>query len=109
MHIARLVLPLLLALTLATPALARVAAIETTAPLADQSEDSIKAAIRQAVLTAVRGAVAMGLQWVQVRQARVFTDLVSVQIVASDHELEGEEEHAPDDGAEPARPAGLEV
>ncbi len=109
MRITRLVLPLLLALTLATPALARVAAIETTAPLADQSEDSIKAAIEQAVLTAVRGAVAMGFQWVQVRQARVFTDLVSVQILASDQEPEGEEEQAPDDGAEPARPAGIDV
>jgi hypothetical protein len=109
MRITRLVLPLLLALAIATPALARVAAIETTAPLADQSEDSIRAAIQQAVLTAVRGAVAMGLQWVQVRQARVFTDLVSVQILASDHEPEGEEDRAPDDGAEPTRPAGLEV
>jgi hypothetical protein len=109
MRMTRLVLPLLLAFAIATPALARVAAIETTAPLADQSEDSIKAAIQQAVLSAVRGAVAMGLQWVQVRKARVFTDLVSVQILASDHEPEGEEEHAPDDGAESARPAGLEV
>jgi len=59
------------------------------------------------MLTAVRGAVAMGLQWVQVRKARVFTDLVSVQILASDQEPAGEAEHAPDDGAEPARPAGL--
>jgi hypothetical protein len=109
MRITRLALPLLLALLFATPALARVAAIETTAPLADQSEDSIKAAIQQAVLTAVRGAVAMGLQWVQVRQARVFTDLVSVQILASDQEPEGEEEQVPDDGAVPPRPAGLEV
>jgi hypothetical protein len=111
MNVTRPVLPLLLALALVTPALARVAAIETTAPLADHSEEGIKAAIKQAVVTAVRGAVAMGFQWVQVRQAVVFTDLVSVQILASDQQPDGEEEWAaPDDeGPETTRPAGIEI
>ena len=112
MNVIRLVLPLLLALALVTPALARVAAIETTAPLADHSEEGIKTAIKQAVMTAVRGAVAMGFEWIQVRQAVVFTDLVSVQILASDQQPEsGEEEWAaPDDeGPETTRPAGIEV
>ncbi len=111
MSITRLVLPLLLALVLVTPALARVAAIETTAPLADHSAEAIKAAIKQAVLTAVRGAAAMGFEWVQVRRAVVFTDLVSVQVLASDQQPDGEEEWAaPDDeGAETTRPAGIEI
>ena len=113
MRIARLVLPVVLAFALATPALARVASIETTAPLADQSEGSIKAALEQAVLTAVRGAVAMGFQWVHVRQAVVFTDLVSVRVLASDSELQGDDdavtEPAPEDDTELPRPARIDI
>jgi sulfite exporter TauE/SafE len=114
MRITRIVLSIvLLALALATPALARVASIETTAPLADQSEDSIKAALEQAVSTAVRGAVAMGFSWVHVRQAVVFTDLVSVQMLASDKELRSEDEAAadpaPEEDAEPPRPARIDI
>ena len=53
----------------------------------------------------------MGFEWVQVRHAVVFTDLVSVQILASDQQPDGEEEWAaPDDeGAETTRPAGIEI
>jgi hypothetical protein len=113
MRITPIVLSIVLAFALATPALARVASIETTAPLADQSEDSIKAALEQAVLTAVRGAVAMGLLWVHIRQAVVFTDLVSVQVLASDSELPGEDEApadpAPEEDAEPTRPARIDI
>jgi hypothetical protein len=113
MRIARIVLSFVLAFALVTPALARVASIETTAPLADQSEDSIKAALEQAVSTAVRGAVAMGFLWVHVRQAVVFTDLVSVQILASDRELPSEEEApadpAPEEDVELARPARIDI
>jgi hypothetical protein len=114
MRITRIVLPIILAFALATPALARVASIETTAPLADQSEDSIKAALEQAVLTAVRGAVAMGLLWVHIRQAVVFTDVVTVQILASDSELQSEEEATADlapeeEDAEPTRPARIDI
>src|SRR5690242_18299023 len=109
MRIARLVLPVLVALALATSALAGVAAIETSAPLTDHSEGAIKAAIKQAVLTAVRGAAAMGFQWVQVRQALVFTDLVTVKVLASDTEPEGEDGGTLDDEPQGARPAGLEI
>jgi hypothetical protein len=109
MRITRLVVPVLLALVLVAPALAGVAAIETTAPLTDHSEGGIKAAIKQAVLTAMRGAAAMGFQWVQVRQALVFTDLVTVKVLASDTEPEGEDGVAPDDEPQSARPAGLEI
>src|SRR5262249_35550204 len=108
MRLARLGLPLvlLLVLALAPPALARVAAIETTAPLADHTDESIEAALEEAVLTAVRGAVAMGFQWVQVHQATVLADIVSVQVLASDTAPEDEDEPGPDDGHETARPAG---
>jgi hypothetical protein len=109
----RLVLPVVLALALATPALARIASIETTAPLADQSEGSIKAALEQAVRTAVQGAVAMGFQWVHVRQAVIFTDMVSVRVLASDSELYGEDEAAadptPDEDVEIDRPARIDI
>ena len=109
MRITRLVLPILLGLALVTPAVAGMAAIETSAPLADHSDDAIKAAIKQAVVTAVRGAEAMGFQWVQVRQALVFTDLVTVKVLASDTEPQGEDGGGPDDEPESARPAGLEI
>jgi hypothetical protein len=113
MRTARIVLSFVLAFALVTPALARVASIETTAPLADQSEDSIKAALEQAVATAVRGAVAMGFLWVHVRQAVVFTDLVSVRVLASDRELPSEDEAtadpAPEEDAELPRPARIDI
>jgi hypothetical protein len=113
MRITRIFLSIVLAFALATPALARVASIETTAPLTDQSEDSIKSALEQAVLTAVRGAVAMGFVWVHIRQAVVFTDLVSVRILASDSELRSEDEAmvdpAPEEDAEPIRPARIDI
>jgi hypothetical protein len=109
MPLGRVLVSLLLTLTLVTPALARVAAIETTAPLADHSDESIKEAIKQAVQVAVRGAAAMGFQWVRVRKALVFADLVSVQILASDSEPEGEDGAVPDDGTESTRPTGIEI
>ncbi|HEV8310090.1 MAG TPA: hypothetical protein VGW35_20705 [Methylomirabilota bacterium] len=87
----------------ASPAIARVAAIETTAPLDDHSKTSIEEAVTQALRTAVRGAMAMGLPWVRVRQALVFTDMVSVQILASDSEPAEDEdaEQSPDEKAIP--------
>jgi len=113
MRLARLALPVVLAFALATRARAGVASIETTTPLTDQSEDSIKTALEQAVRTAVQGAVAMGFQWVHVRQAVIFTDMVSVRILASDSEPESEDEAAadpaPEEDAEPTRPARIDI
>lgn len=91
----------------ASPALARIAAIETSAPLADHSDEAIKAAITQAVVTAVRGAMAMGLPWVQVRHATVLAELVTVQIVATD--VEPEEEEAEPDPDRPPQPARIDL
>lgn len=69
---------------LAPPAMAGMAAIETTAPLPDQSEASVKAAVDQAVDTAVQGAKAMGLPRVELRGARVLPGAVTVLIIARD-------------------------
>lgn len=41
--------------------------IQTTAPLAEASEQGIEAAVEQALASAIRGALAMGLPWVQLR------------------------------------------
>jgi hypothetical protein len=60
----------------------QVAAIETTAPLDDQSEGAVKSAIATAVQTAARGAVAMGLPWVRIKSAYVRDGYVGVQVFA---------------------------
>jgi len=70
----------------ASPAFAGMAAIETTAPLTDQSEDSVKAAVTQAVEQAMQGAKAMGLPRVELRGARVLQGAVTVLVIAKDVE-----------------------
>lgn len=65
-------------------ALASEALIETTAPLADRSEESIKAAVTAAIDKAVRGASAMGFAWFQLRDAQVSGNEVAIQILATD-------------------------
>jgi hypothetical protein len=80
-------------------ALAGEALIETTAPLADRSEESIQAAVTAAIDKAVRGASAMGFAWVQLRDAQVFGNEVAIQILATDEDPRQVDEVAP--GAEP--------
>lgn len=77
---------------LGSPAIAAMAAIETTAELPDQSEASVKAAVDQAVATAVQGAKAMGLPRVELRGARVLPGVVTVLIIAKDVETDPVEE-----------------
>lgn len=67
-----------------TAALAGGALIETTAPLADGSEESVKAAVIAAIGKAVRGAAAMGFAWFELRDAQVSGDEVAIQILATD-------------------------
>lgn len=104
---------LLLVLSVTSPSLARMAAIETTAPLQDHSEQSIKAAVTEAVETAVRGALAMGLPWIHLRGALVLADMVTVQILATDMEPKGEEagEPSPNDEHDltPSQPARFDL
>jgi flavin-binding protein dodecin len=65
------------------------ALIETTAPLADRSEESVHAAVMTAINRAVRGAAAMGFEWFELRDAHVAGDEVAIQILATNE--------APDD------------
>ncbi len=109
----RLIVALLLVLAVASPALATVATIETTAPLPDHSEQAIRTAVTQAVRTAARGAAAMGLPWIQLRQALVFEDRVAVQVIATDTRPEEEQHVEPESGeapgAEPGQPGKLRL
>ena len=75
-----------------SPALAGMAAIETTAPLTDESEASVKAAVSQAVEQAMQGAKAMGLPKVELRGARVLPGAVTVLIIAKDVDVDPLEE-----------------
>ena len=84
------------------PAVAGGALIETTAPLADRSEESVKAAVIAAIDKAVRGASAMGFAWFQLRDAQVTEHEVAVQILATDKDP-GEVEEV-DPGAPSAPP-----
>lgn len=98
---------LALALLSPAPVLAAVASIETSAPLADHSPEAIEAAVTEAVVTAVRGALAMGLSWVSVRSATVHDELVTVEVVATDIEPDDAASTEPD--TEPAQPARVDL
>jgi hypothetical protein len=77
------------------PAGAGGALIETTAPLADRSDESVKAAVIAAIDKAVRGASAMGFAWFQLRDAQVTEHEVAIQILATDEEPGAVEERDP--------------
>lgn len=87
-----LTVALLVALAVAPPAFARVVSIETTAPLADHSDQSIDRAIKGAVATSVQGAIAMGLAWIWLHETRVLQDAIIVRMIATDEDLEDDEE-----------------
>ena len=65
-----------------------VTLIETTVPLEDTSEAGITDAVNRAVNSAVRGAMAMGLSWVQLQRAYVSGGYVGVQILAATEALD---------------------
>lgn len=67
-------------------AMAGGALIETTAPLADRSEESVKTAVTAAIDKAVRGASAMGFAWFQLRDAQISGNEVAIQILATDED-----------------------
>jgi hypothetical protein len=81
-------------------ALASGALIETTAPLPDRSEESVKAAVMAAIDRAVRGAAAMGYAWFQLRDAQLSEDEVTVQILATEDEPDSANE------VDPGKPGG---
>ena len=77
-----------------------VALIETTARFADASDADIRAAVERAVDAAVRGAVAMGLSWVQVQHAYVADGYVAVQVLAASRSLAAATDDEPAIGPE---------
>ena len=83
------------------PGEATVASIETTAPLQDHAEQTVQAALKEAVDAAVKGAAAMGLPWVHLNRAVVLADVVAVQILATYTAPETEMDEAPGPDAEP--------
>ncbi len=87
-----------LLLSAASPCAAYTVRIESTAPLADHSEATVKAAIMQAILTAARGAMDNGFPWVALGEVRVLEKEVSIELFATDEN--------PDGGADGAAPAG---
>ena len=89
--LSRFALTSLVVLLMVSPVWARVATIETSAPLRDHAEQSVDAALQDAVETALRGAVAMGLSWVKINRALVLENMVTVQLLATDTDPEGEE------------------
>ncbi len=60
-----------------------MAVIETRAPLEDQSDSGINAALKKALEKAIRGAAAMGLGQVQVSGAYRGAGFVAVQVLAT--------------------------
>jgi hypothetical protein len=97
--------------TVPNPVGAGGALIETTAPLADRSEESVKAAVVAAIDRAVRGASAMGFEWFQLRDAQVSEREVAIQILATDEPAEADTDEpapapAPDAGPDDRTPQG---
>jgi hypothetical protein len=75
----------------AAPVSARVVRMETRVALEDQSELSIKQALREAFRISVRGALAMGLSHVSVDGARVLPGAVVLALVATDEADDADE------------------
>ncbi len=96
-----LALALLIVTTVGSPALARVAMIQTMAPLQDHTEHSIQAALKVAVESAAKGAAAMGLSRVTLNQVLVLADMVTVQIVATDKEPQEQDDQNSEEGPSP--------
>jgi hypothetical protein len=65
-----------------------MALIETTVPLEDSSEAGIADAVNRAVTSAIRGATAMGLSWVQLQRAYVSGGYVGVEVLAATESLD---------------------
>ena len=80
-----------------------VALIETTVPLEDTSDTGIRAAVDRAIDSAVRGALAMGLSWVQLQRAYVAGGYVGVQVLAATEAPATATEDEPASGPEPDR------
>jgi hypothetical protein len=85
----------LLTVAVAAPAVAGVTVITATAPLAEPSRAAVEAALEAAVADAVHRAVAMGLRPLEITDARVGRDRVTVQILAEDADSDDPETPQP--------------
>lgn len=99
-----LVATLSIVLAAAPSCFAGEAVIETTAPLADQSNEGVKTAVVTAVQSAAKGAAAMGLPHFEVKGFRVLPGLVVVQVWATDGGGAAQENERPDLQGESRRP-----
>jgi len=90
----------------AQTATASGAVIQTTAPLSDGSDESVKVAMASAIDRAVRGASAMGFSWVQLQDARIAEHEVVVEILATDDDPDQDVTPGPDADKPNEDPAG---
>jgi hypothetical protein len=101
---------LAIVLALASPAAARVALIQTTAQVSDSSEPAVRAAVKEALEAAVRGALAMGLSRMRLEDLSLLTDgTVLIRVLATDTPAgsEGDEEPAGDEAETDPPAAGV--
>ena len=83
--LAGLVAALMMAMVVAVaPAWARVARMKTVVSLTDRSDPAVKAALREAFDTSLRGAIAMGFSRIRVDAIQVLQDTVVLATVATD-------------------------
>lgn len=83
---------MLLTLAAVTPSQAAVVVITSAAPLEDQTDEGIQAALDDAVGRAVESATQMGLRPVQLADAQIWSDRVIVRVLATDEQRdEGED------------------
>ena len=83
-HLVLLALVLLLMSATVPPAWARTVVIESTVPLADNSEETLRSAVKKAIENAVRGAAALGLRAISVNGAQVFSNALMLRLLATD-------------------------
>jgi hypothetical protein len=107
-RIVRLLVGCAAVLTLVSPAFARVAAIATTVPLADDSEPAMHAAVEEALSTPARGAQAMGLPHLHLLGAAIVDHAVVIRVLATDALPTGEPSApaSPDESPPPSRDDG---
>ena len=107
-RIIRLLVGCTAVLTLASPAAARVAAIETTVPLADDSEPAMHAAVEEALSTLALGAQAMGLPHLHLLGAAIVDHAVVIRVLATDTPAAGgpSAPASPDESVPPSKDDG---
>lgn len=89
-----LALAVLLMATMVPAAWARVVVIEATVPLADDSEETLRSAVKKAIENAARGATALGLRSLRLNAAEVFSNALVLRLIATDEDPDDSE---PDD------------